>query len=108
VATSDKDWQRARELHPILVQRFLTRFFDEVDSITNGRGTDLRGPYRDLFRLISERDKLIPELFEGMTHSNMWVRVLAWKRHGLLTKDEERTFTFEIQEALRQVSVDRR
>lgn len=107
MATSDKDWQRARELHPILVQRFLNGFFSEVDSITQNRGNDLRSPYRDLYKLISERDKLIPELFEGMTHSNMWVRVLSWKRHGLLTKEEERTFTFEIQEALRKVSVDR-
>jgi hypothetical protein len=97
----ESDWKVLRQLHPIALERFCRRVLEEVQQVIADTG---RGPY-DRFLAVSDlldrRNRGLTDAFGDMRRSRAFERLVCIQSLRLLTEEEWRRSSPEVQESLR-------
>lgn len=82
----------------------LARLCEEILAEAERLCADRRGREHDadlaLWDHINKRDAQLAELFDDVRRSNAILKLMAWRRHGLLSPEEVSAFTPGTQKAL--------
>ena len=81
----ERDWKSMRKMCDELLERLakrINRRSREILEAGDGKAIDV---YRELYAHIDASDRVIAECFDDWRRSTLMLRVLALRRHGLLT-----------------------
>lgn len=93
----ERDWKLFRKLQAELTARACEFVFRQVENITNGRVGKEHQSYLDLYRLIEAEDRKIAEMFNNPTRNNVLFKIVALKKHGVLSVEQLQMFSEETQ-----------
>ena len=94
----EKDWKLFRKLQAELTAKACELVFRQVDNIANVRVGKEHQSYLDLYRLIEAEDAKIAEMFNNPTRSNVLLKIVALKSHGVLSVEQLQMFSEGTQE----------
>lgn len=93
----EKDWKMFRKLQDELIATASEIVFRQVEEIANNRNDKEHQSYLDLYSLIKVEDTKIAEMFNNPTRNNVSLKIVALKKHGVLTDVQLKLFTEETQ-----------
>jgi len=92
----ESDWKVFRRLHSIALERYCQHVVEEVRLVA-ACNDSYHDCYLKLFRLIRDRDKTMARAFNDPRRSTALVLLLNIINEGLLTDDELKQFSQELQ-----------
>ncbi len=97
----EPDWKRYKPLRKLAIERFCTGVFKETADIAAQSDGTAHDRYRELYRLVKERDKEIVQLFDPLSRSRATMQLIGLCRFGLVTEDELTIFSNDLQVSVR-------
>jgi hypothetical protein len=104
----NSDWRIFRDLRELALDRFCKRVLDEVERLTKDSSGSHHERYRELYRVVHERDEELARAFDDPRRSRMLWQLAAIHRHGLLEADEFARFSAETREAIESLAKEPR
>jgi len=101
------DWKVFRHLHTVALERYCQRVIEEV-RVAAECTSDYHDCYVRLYRLMRERDKTMATAFDDPSRSNAFLLLANINAEGLLTAEELKEFSIEVQERLEVINELRR
>lgn len=92
----ESDWKVFRRLHAVALERYCQRLLEEVKLATACNGS-YHDCYLRVYRLIQDRDKTMARAFDDLRRSTALIRLVNIINEGLLTDDELKQFSQELQ-----------
>jgi len=92
----ESDWKVFRHLHSIALERYCQRVLEEVRLAAAGNDS-YHDCYLKVYRLIQDRDKTMARTFDDLRRSTAFVLLLNIINEGLLTDNELKQFSRELQ-----------
>ena len=92
----ESDWKVFRRLHSIALERYCQRVLAEVKQAT-ACNDSYHDCYLKLFRLLRDRDKTLARCFNDLRRSTALLQLLIIIEEGLLTDEELKHFSPELQ-----------
>jgi hypothetical protein len=99
----EKDWKRLRSIQKDKLALVCGRILDETGKISQEREGGEHQAFLNLWTTINQGNSQVAELFDDIRRSTALQKLIAWKRHGLLSDEELALFTEETQAVLRRV-----
>ena len=93
----ESDWKVFRHLHSIALERYCQRVLEEVRLAAACNDSSYHDCYLKVDRLIRDRDKTMARAFDDVRRSTALVLLLNIINEGLLTDDELKQFSRELQ-----------
>ena len=103
----ESDWKVFRRLHTVALERYCQRVIEEVRMATECT-SDYHDCYLRLHELIRERDKTMATTFDDSRRSTAFLLLANINAEGLLTEEEFKEFSPELQERLQVINELRR
>ena len=103
----ESDWKVFRRLHTVALERYSQRVIEDV-RVAAECTSDFHDCYLRLHRLIRERDKAMAVTFDEPSRSNAFLLLANMIAEELLTPEEIKHFSPEIQERLEVINELRR
>ena len=100
----ESDWKLFRELREVALERFSRRILAEVAELTQDDARSAHDRYRDLWRLLRDRDEDVARAFDDPRRSRLLLQLAAIYRLGLLEPDEFARFGAETRETVESLS----
>ena len=98
----ERDWKTMRRMKDELLERLAERINRRsLEILESGEGSEI-SRHRELYKYIDESDGVIAECFDDWRRSTLLYRVLAMRRHGLLTDEDLEQFSDVGQDAVRR------
>lgn len=98
----ESDWRVFRRLHSIALERFCKRVLEEVRESAECK-TDYHDCYRQVYRLIRDRDKRMAVTFDDPRRSNAFLLLANIIGEDLLTAEELKQFSQEAQARIKVI-----
>ena len=92
----ESDWKVFRRLQRIALERYCQRVLEEV-KLATACDDSYHDCYLEVYRLIQDRDKTMARAFDDQRRSTTLVRLVNIINEGLLTSEEQKQFTHELQ-----------
>ena len=80
----ERDWKYMRGIQSDLLEALADRTNDRSREILSGQAGSSLERYRELYRHILESDDVIANCFDDWRRSNLIIKLLFLRRHGLL------------------------
>src|SRR6185503_2435301 len=96
---NESDWKVFRRLHSIALERYCQRVLEEVRIAADCKD-DYHDCYRNVYRLIRDRDEIMAAAFDDPRRSTVFILLANMIAEELLTKDELKQFSPEAQERI--------
>ena|SRR5262245_64452650 len=96
---TEADWKIFRRLHAIALERYCQRVLEEV-RIAAECQENFHECYRNVYRLIRNRDKTLAAAFDDLSRSNAILLLANIISEGLLSEEELLQFSDETQERI--------
>ena len=84
---------------------FCDRILDKAGPIIADRSNGSHAAYIALWRLLEKEDHAVVSMFDDVKRSTAIFKLVAWKRHGLISDAELEKFTQETQESVRAMAL---
>ena len=100
------EWKVFRRLHSVALERYCQRVLEEV-KLATACNDSYHDCYLKVYRLIQDRDKTIARTFGNLRRSTALVRLVDIVNEGLLTDEELKQFSQELQvqiDAIKSIS----
>lgn len=100
----ERDWRLLSRLKPVALDRLCRRILDEAQEIIASAGEgDAHRAYLALFQHIQESNELVSLAFDDWRRSQAILRLLVWRREGLITDEEFASLTPETQRIVEDI-----
>jgi len=101
-AILEKDWKYLRTLIDVMIDRFCLEILNEAETIIRKKrkGKSLK-VYQNLYRMIHEREKQLVEDLNDFRRSNAINKTIVLYSNGLMTDEELKGFSMELQNLIR-------
>ena len=99
----ESDWKVFRRLHSVALERYCQRVLEEV-RVAAECADNYHECYRNLYRLIRERDKTMAVAFDNPSRTTAFLLLANMIGEGLLTEDELKQFSPETQERIEVIN----
>jgi len=97
----ESDWKHLRSMKDKKLAAACQSAFDKISYlISQSKGAE-HETYLKIWKTIREEDKKIELMFDGISRSSAIFKLLAWKKYGLLSSQEESEFSSKTQTILR-------
>ena len=96
----ESDWRVFRELRQIALDRFCKRVLEEVNRHSGNASRSHHERYRDVYRLLRERDEELARAFDDPRRSHMISQLAAIYSRDLLNPEEFARFSPETRETI--------
>ena len=100
----ESDWKTFRELREVALERLCRRILSEVEDLVQDNSRNHHERYRDLWRLLRERDPDVSRAFDDPRRSRMLWQLAAIHRLGLFESIEFERLHPETREAVESLS----
>ena len=98
----ESDWKVFRRLHSIALERYCQRVLEEVKQATTCKDS-YHGCYLKVYRLLQDRDKTLARCFDDLRRSTALLQLLLIIKEGLLTDEELKQFSPELQDRINAI-----
>lgn len=99
----ENDWKQLRAIQDEKLSLVCERVFGLVESIAKQRKGEEHEAFLKLWEAVNEGNELIAQLFNDTRRSNAMFKLMAWRKHGLLSDAELGLFTAGTCEALKHL-----
>jgi hypothetical protein len=99
----ESDWKSFRRLHSVALERYCQRVIEEV-RVAAECTSDYHDCYLRLYRLIRQRDKRLASAFDNPRRSTAFLLLANMFAEGLLTQEELKQFSLEVQERIEVIN----
>lgn len=102
----ESDWKVFRRLHAVALERYCQRILEEV-KLATACNDSYHDCYLRVYRLIQDRDKTMARAFDDLRRSTALMRLVNIINEGLLTDEELKQFSQELQsqiDAIKSIS----
>ena len=99
----ESDWKVFRRLRAVALERYCQRVIEEVRVAAECTG-DYHDCYLRLYRLIRERDKTLAIVFDDPRRSTAFLLLANIVAEELLTQEELKQFSVEVQERIEVIN----
>ena len=99
----EKDWKLFRKLQSQLTAKACELVFEQVDIIVKNKTGNEHQSYLDLYDLVQDEDVKIAEMFNNPTRNNVFLKIVALSRFGVLSSEQLQQFSEETQEMVRSM-----
>lgn len=100
----EPDWKLFRELRELALERFAKRTLTEVAELAQDEARSAHDRYRDLWRLLRDRDEDVARAFDDPRRSRFLWQLAAIHRLGLLEAEELARFGAETRATVESLS----
>jgi hypothetical protein len=100
---TESDWKTYKRLRDLAQERFSQRVLDGCRRICGDESVPVQERHLELSRLLRERDREMPLLFDSLRRSTAVICLMAMSSRGLLTNEEVSELSPEIQRTVRSV-----
>lgn len=97
----ESDWKLFRTLRPIALNRYCQRVLEDTSRILAASDQTAHQKYLAVYKLIDERDKDIEQTFNDLRRSTAALRLAMMMRLDLITEEELKAFSEEMQDRLK-------
>jgi len=97
---NETDWKVLRRVHPLALERFCERVLTEVDRVSRDSARSCHERYREIFKIVQERDREIARIFDNPRRSQALTMLAQMRREGLLTEEEFSSLSAEARDAI--------
>jgi hypothetical protein len=98
------DWKKVRAMKDELLGVCCDRILNKAGAIIADRSNGSHAAYIALWRLIEKEDDTVVRMFDDLKRSTAIFKLVAWKRHGLISDAELEKFSPETQESVRAMA----
>lgn len=101
----ESDWKVFRKIREPALERYCQRVLEDVRRIVDKKSSSYHDRYRQLWKLLRDRDNTIAIAFNDPRRSQAIIQLMNIDAENLLTEDELNQFSDETRErieALRQ------
>jgi hypothetical protein len=99
----ERDWKYLRSLHESLLNELCSRILTQVGRIAAGEEGSSHQRYLTLWRRLKGFDAIVGECFDDWRRSRIHERILALRRHKLLTDEHVTRLSESAQDWLHMV-----
>ncbi len=99
----ESDWKQLRAMQGEKLSLVCERVFGLAENIAQQRKGEEHEAFLRLWDAVNEGNDLIAQLFDDTRRSNAMFKLIAWRKHGLLSDSELGSLTKETREALRHL-----
>lgn len=99
----ESDWKVFRRLRAVALERYCQRVIEEV-RVAAECTSDYHDCYLRLYRLIRERDKTLAIVFDDPRRSTAFLLLANIVAEELLTQEELKQFSVEVQERIEVIN----
>jgi hypothetical protein len=85
---SEADWKIFKPVRGQALERFCERVLNEVERIRADAGKSQHARYVEIYQLIKERDKELPQVFDHLRRSTALMQLATFRSLGLITDEE--------------------
>jgi len=96
----DKDWKLFCKLQAELTEKACENMFTQVEEIAKQRRGKEHQSYLNLYQLIKTVDIKITEMFNNPTPHNVFFKLVALKKFGVLSDQQWDMFSAETRERI--------
>jgi len=89
----ERDWKTFRKLQAELLSKACESVFLKVEKLSSARTNDEHQAYLKLYDLIQVENKLIAEMFDNPTRNNVFFKIIALKRNGIISDEQFALFS---------------
>ena len=97
---SEADWKRLGRLKLVALDRFCHRVLAEVARVAADPAPGSHDRYREVFRLVQERDTELASAFDDLRRSTAVFRLARMRALGVVTDQELGEFDAETRDAV--------
>jgi len=99
----ERDWKIFRKFQDELISKACESVFVKVDKLSAARSNDEHQAYLRLYDLIQVENKLIAEMFDNPTRNNVFFKIIALKRSGIISDEQFKQFSEETQKSVTEL-----
>ena len=103
-AIPEKDWKLMKSMKDGKLNQFCEQILGAVGSVIINKGNENHKAYLDVWEKVQTGDSEIAEMFNDLRRSNAVLKLVAWKRYGLLTENELKGFSEETQSTIEAIA----
>jgi len=102
-AISENDWKLLRSMKDAKLNEVCEQVLGTVGSVIINKGSENHKAYLEVWEKIQTGDSDIAEMFNDIRRSNAILKLVAWKRYGLLTESELNGFSEETRSTIKAI-----
>lgn len=99
----EKDWRQLRAMQNEKLALACGQILEAVEAVAKNRKGKEHEAFLKLWEETVSGNRLIAELFDDVRRSNALLKLMAWRRHSLLSEAEIALFSEETQRWLQSV-----
>jgi len=103
-AIAEKDWKLLRALKEEKLNKSCGDILGRIDTEIKKKGNENHKAYLKVWEIVDSGDNEIAEMFNDLRRSNAVLKLVAWKRNGLLTEKELNEFTEETRSSIEAIT----
>ncbi|MEJ2689818.1 MAG: hypothetical protein P8130_07690 [Deltaproteobacteria bacterium] len=83
----ERDWKYLRKIQPEMLDALCARINRHAIQLLQSTEKTEHEKYLELYRHVNDSDQIVADCFNDWRRSNIWLKILALRRHGLLTDE---------------------
>jgi len=97
----ESDWKKMRALKADALNFACERILKKVEELTREREGKENETYLKLWKLMKQEDREIAIMFDEMKRSTSLLKLVAWKRNGVISDERFSEFSDETQQTIK-------
>lgn len=98
---TESDWKRWKKIRLRAIDDFCAETFRQVQQLADS-DDEIHERHRKLYRLVTDRDREICEVFDPLTRSRAILQIVNLYRVGLIAAHDMQQFSAELQAVCRE------
>ena len=100
----EKDWKLMRSMKDAKLNQVCEQILGGVGLVIINKGNENHKAYLDVWEKVQAGDGEIAEMFNDLRRSNAILKLVAWRRYGLLTESELSGFSEETRSTIQAIA----
>jgi len=97
----ERDWKYLRKLQPEMLDALCARINQQAIQLLQSTKKTEHEKYLELYRHVNDSDRIVADCFNDWSRSNIWLKILPLRRHGLLTDEHVSQLSEESSELIK-------
>lgn len=96
----EKDWKLLRSLKDAKLDQACKEILNRVQNQIKDKGSEYHKKYLAVWEIVNTGNDEIAAMFDDLKRSNAILKLVSWKRNGLLTEEEFNKFSQETRSSI--------
>ena len=96
----ERDWKYLRKIQQEMLSTLCARINRQAMDLLQSQAESEHERYRSLYQHVKDSDRIVADCFDDWRRSNIWLKIPALRREGLLTNEHLSEMSDEIKDLL--------